>query len=232
MIIIDKKTISGYLSEYITSISVKEINNLVEIPPPDFDFNYAFPCFHLAKFEKKAPNVIANELETKMRLPDYLEVIEATGPYLNFRVKPQQILQNVFTLQEDYGRIYEKISKITSKSSRIVIEYPSPNTNKPLHFGHIRNILLSRSLSNLLKYKGDLVFDVNLNNDRGIHICKSMFAYKKWGDGKEPDKKSDHFVGDFYVKYTQMEQKDSKIIENVYDLLRLWEEDDPQTRAL
>jgi len=232
MIIIDKKTISGYLSEYITSISVKEIKDLVEIPPPDFDFNYAFPCFHLAKFEKKAPNVIANELETKMRLPDYLEVIEATGPYLNFRVKPQQILQNVFTLQEDYGRIYEKISKITSKSSRIVIEYPSPNTNKPLHFGHIRNILLSRSLSNLLKYKGDLVFDVNLNNDRGIHICKSMFAYKKWGDGKEPDKKSDHFVGDFYVKYTQMEQKDSKIIENVYDLLRLWEEDDPQTRAL
>jgi len=232
MIIIDKKTISGYLSEYITSISVKEINNLVEIPPPDFDFNYAFPCFHLAKFEKKAPNVIANELETKMRLPDYLEVIEATGPYLNFRVKPQQILQNVFTLQEDYGRIYEKISKITSKPSRIVIEYPSPNTNKPLHFGHIRNMLLSRSLSNLLKYRGDIVFDVNLSNNRGIHICKSMFAYQKWGDGKEPDKKSDHFVGDFYVKYTQMEQKDSKIIENVYDLLRLWEENDPQTRAL
>ena len=232
MIIIDKKTISEYLSEYITSISVKEIKDLVEIPPPDFDFNYAFPCFHLAKFEKKAPNVIANELKTKMRLPDYLEVIEATGPYLNFRVKPQQILQNIFTLQEDYGRIYEKISKITSKSSRIVIEYPSPNTNKPLHFGHIRNMLLSRSLSNLLKYKGDIVFDVNLNNNRGIHICKSMFAYEKCGDGKEPDKKPDHFVGDFYVKYTQMEQKDSKIIENVYDLLRLWEENDPQTRAL
>ena len=232
MIIIDKKTIAEYLSEYITNISAKEIKNLVEIPPPEFDFSYAFPCFQLAKFEKRAPNDIANELEKKMKLPDYLETIEAMGPYLNFRVKPEQILQNIFTLQEDYGRIYEKLSKTTKVSSRIVIEYPSPNTNKPLHFGHIRNMLLSRSLSNLLKYKGDIVFDVNLNNDRGIHICKSMFAYEKWGDGKEPDKKSDHFVGEFYVKYTQLEKKDSKVIENIYDLLRLWEENDPQTRAL
>ena len=232
MIIIDKKTIAEYLSEYITNISVKEIKDLVEIPPPDFDFNYAFPCFHLARFEQKPPNVIANELKIKMKLPDYLEAIEATGPYLNFRVKPEQILQNIFTLQEDYGKIYEKNSKATSKPSRIVIEYPAPNTNKPLHFGHIRNMLLGRSLSNLLKYKGDKVFDVNLNNDRGIHICKSMFAYEKWGDGKEPKIKSDHFVGEFYVKYYQMEQKDSKIIENVYDLLRLWEENDPHTRAL
>ena len=231
MILVDKKTIAEYLSEYITSISVKEIKNLVEIPPPEFDFSYAFPCFQLANFERKAPNDIANELKKNMKLPNYLVSIEATGPYLNFRVKPEQILQIIFTLQEDYGRIYE-ISRSTSNFSRIVIEYPSPNTNKPLHFGHIRNMLLGRTLSNLLKYKGDKVFDVNLSNNRGIHICKSMFAYKKWGDGKDPDKKSDHFVGDFYVKYTQMEQKDSKIIEKVYDLLRLWEENEPQTRAL
>ncbi|MBY8988287.1 MAG: arginine--tRNA ligase, partial [Candidatus Lokiarchaeota archaeon] len=131
MIIIDKKTIAEYLSEYITNISAKEIKNLVEIPPPEFDFSYAFPCFQLAKFEKRAPNDIANELEKKMKLPDYLETIEAMGPYLNFRVKPEQILQNIFTLQEDYGRIYEKLSKTTKVSSRIVIEYPSPNTNKP-----------------------------------------------------------------------------------------------------
>jgi len=232
MIIIDKKAIAEYLSEYVTSISVKEIKDLVEIPPPDFDFNYAFPCFHLARFEHKSPNVIANELKIKMKLPDYLESIEATGPYLNFRVKPEQILQNIFTLQEDYGKIYEKISRATSNPARIVIEYPAPNTNKPLHFGHIRNMLLGRSLSNLLKYKGDKVFDVNLNNDRGIHICKSMFAYEMWGDGREPDKKSDHFVGEFYVKYTQMEQEDSKVIEKVYELLRLWEENDPQTKTL
>ncbi|MHA2288542.1 MAG: arginine--tRNA ligase [Promethearchaeota archaeon] len=232
MIIVDKKTIAEYLHEYIKSLSVIELKNLVEIPPPEFDFNYAFPCFHLAKFEKKAPNVIASDLKQVMKLPDYLESIEATGPYLNFRVKPEITLRNIYTLQEDYGRIYEKFSSSPTDISRVVIEYPSPNTNKPLHFGHIRNILLGRSLSKLLKYKGDEVFDVNLSNNRGIHICKSMFAYLKWGKGKEPDKKPDHFVGDFYVKYNQMEQKDNSITEKVYDLLRLWEDGDPKTRAL
>lgn len=232
MIIIDKKTIAEFLAEYITNLSITEIENLIEIPPPDFDFSYAFPCFQLAKFEKKAPNIIAKELKGRIKLADYLEIIEATGPYLNFKVKPQVVLQEIFKLQEDYGRIYEKLGKSKSDPLRIVIEYPAPNTNKPLHLGHIRNMLLGRSLSNLLKYKEELVFEVNLNNDRGIHICKSMFAYKKWGNKKEPNIKSDHFVGEFYVKYNQMEKEDDKLIEEVYNLLRLWEESDPEVRAL
>ena len=232
MIIIDKKTIAEFLAEYITNLSITEIENLIEIPPPDFDFSYAFPCFQLAKFEKKAPNIIAKELKGRIKLADYLEIIEATGPYLNFKVKPQVVLQEIFKLQEDYGRIYEKLGKSKSDPLRIVIEYPAPNTNKPLHLGHIRNMLLGRSLSNLFKYKEELVFEVNLNNDRGIHICKSMFAYKKWGNKKEPNIKSDHFVGEFYVKYNQMEKEDDKLIEEVYNLLRLWEESDPEVRAL
>ena len=232
MIIVDKKTIAEFLAEYITNLSINEIENLIEIPPPDFDFSYAFPCFQLAKFEKKAPNIIAKELKKRIKLADYLEIIEATGPYLNFKVRPQVVLQEIFKLQEDYGRIYEKLGKGKSDPLRIVIEYPAPNTNKPLHLGHIRNILISRSLSNLLKYKGELVFEVNLNNDRGIHICKSMFAYKKWGNKKEPNIKSDHFVGEFYIKYNQMEKEDDKLIEEVYNLLRLWEENDPEVRAL
>ena len=232
MIIIDKKTIAEFLAEYITNLSITEIKNLIEIPPPDFDFSYAFPCFQLAKFEKKAPNIIAKELKGRIKLADYLEIIEATGPYLNFKVKPQVVLQEIFKLQEDYGRIYEKLGKSKSDPLRIVIEYPAPNTNKPLHLGHIRNMLLGRSLSNLLKYKEELVFEVNLNNDRGIHICKSMFAYKKWGNKKEPNIKSDHFVGEFYIKYNQMEKEDDKLIEEVYNLLRLWEESDPEVRAL
>ena len=232
MIIIDKKTIAEFLAEYITNLSITEIENLIEIPPQDFDFSYAFPCFQLAKFEKKAPNIIAKELKKRIELADYLEIIEATGPYLNFKVKPQIVLQGIFQLQEDYGRIYEKLSKSKSDPLRIVIEYPAPNTNKPLHLGHVRNMLISRSLSNLFKYKGELVFEVNLNNDRGIHICKSMFAYKKWGNNKEPNIKSDHFVGEFYVKYNQMEKEDDKLIEEVYNILRLWEENDPEVRAL
>ncbi len=232
MIIVDKKTIAEFLAEYITNLSISEIENLIEIPPQDFDFSYAFPCFQLAKFEKKAPNIIAKELKKRIILADYLEIIEATGPYLNFKVRPQVVLQEIFKLQEDYGRIYEKLGKSKSDPLRIVIEYPAPNTNKPLHLGHIRNMLLGRSLSTLFKYKEELVFEVNLNNDRGIHICKSMFAYKKWGNKKEPNIKSDHFVGEFYVKYNQMEKEDDKLIEEVYNLLRLWEENDPEVRVL
>jgi len=232
MIIVDKKTIAEFLAEYITNLSISEIENLIEIPPPNFDFSYAFPCFQLAKFEKKAPNIIAKELKKRIKLADYLEIIEATGPYLNFKVRPQVVLQEIFKLQEDYGRIYEKLGNGKSDPLRIVIEYPAPNTNKPLHLGHIRNMLLGRSLSTLFKYKKELVFEVNLNNDRGIHICKSMFAYKKWGNKKEPNIKSDHFVGEFYVKYNQMEKEDDKLIEEVYNLLRLWEENDPEVRGL
>jgi arginyl-tRNA synthetase len=232
MIIIDKNTIAEYLSDYLPNLSQQEIKNLIEIPPQDVNYSYAFPCFQLAKIKKKPPHLISKELEEQLVLPAYLKKIEANGPYLNFKINPQPLLEQIFTLKENYGRIYEEMGKDQKKSSRVVIEYPSPNTNKPLHFGHIRNMLLGRSLSRCLKYKGDVVFDVNLNNERGIHICKSMYAYKKWGNNKEPDIKPDHFVGAFYVKYNEMEKKDSNIIKEVYDLLRLWEDGDAETKEL
>ncbi len=232
MIIIDKNRIAEYLSDYLPNFSKQEIKNFIEIPPQDLNYSYAFPCFHLAKIKKKPPQQIAKELEEQLELPEYLKIIKADGPYINFIIKPQALLEQIFTLKEKYGRIYEEFGINQIIPSRIVIEYPAPNTNKPLHFGHIRNMLISRSLSSCLKYKGDIVFDVNLNNDRGIHICKSMYAYKKWGNNKEPDIKSDHFVGEFYVKYAEMEKKNGKIIEEVYDLLKLWEDNDTNTREL
>jgi len=232
MNIVDKKTIAEFLGEYVTYISVEELESIIEIPPPEISYTYAFPCFQLAKWEKKAPNIIAENLQKNLSLTDYLESIEAIGPYLNFKIKSSIILQNIYELGGDYGRIYEEAKKKKSKPSKIVIEYPAPNTNKPLHFGHIRNILLGRSISNLLRYKGDNVFEVNLYNNRGIHICKSMLAYKKWGKKEEPNVKSDHFVGDYYVKYVQTEKKDKQLIDEVYDLLKLWESGDNETREL
>jgi len=166
MIIIDKNTIAEYLSDYLPNLSQQEIKDLIEIPPQDVNYSYAFPCFQLAKIKKKPPHLISKELEEQLVLPAYLKKIEANGPYLNFKINPQPLLEQIFTLKENYGRIYEEMGKDQKKSSRVVIEYPSPNTNKPLHFGHIRNMLLGRSLSRCLKYKGDVVFDVNLNNER------------------------------------------------------------------
>jgi len=127
-----------------------------------------------------------------------------------------------------------------------MVEYSSPNTNKPLHLGHIRNNLLGYSVSNLLKAKGHKVIKVNLVNDRGIHICKSMLAWEKWGNGETPEKsgrKGDHLVGDYYVKFdkeykAQMSQllkqgmseeeamKNAEIIKEAQEMLRKWEAGD------
>ncbi|TFH26237.1 MAG: arginine--tRNA ligase, partial [Promethearchaeota archaeon] len=105
---------------------------------------------------------------------------------------------------------------------KIVIEYPSPNTNKPLHFGHVRNILLGQALVKMHQKIGNQVFETNLLNDRGIHICKSMLAYQKFGKGQTPQKtnrKSDHFVGDYYIKYAKEEAKLKKGLEAKLKLL-------------
>jgi len=232
MKIFDKKTIAETLDEYISDLKAEEIEALLEIPPSEIDFTYAFPCFSLAKLEKKSPDLIAKDLENKIKNIEFLDKIEAIGPYLNLKVKSKYILESIFEIKEDYGKFKEIIHKESQKKLRFVIEYPSPNTNKPLHFGHIRNMLLGKSLSNLLEYKGHKVFQVNLNNDRGIHICKSMLAYKKWGNNKDPDKKKDHFVGDFYVKFSEEAEKNEKLIDEAYDLLRLWEKNDKSTRSL
>jgi len=232
MIVINKNSISKILAEYISSLKLEEIEVLIEIPPAEFDFTYAFPCFKLTRFEKKSPDLIAKDLESKLKNIEIFDSIEASGPYLNLKVRPKFILENIFKFKSDYGRIRQIIDNEKRSKLNIVIEYPSPNSNKSLHFGHVRNMLLGKSLSNLLEYMGNKVFQVNLNNDRGIHICKSMLAYKKWGNNKDPDKKSDHFVGDYYVKFSEMAEKNKNLIEEAYDLLRLWEAGDGETRKL
>ena len=232
MKVVDKETIAHFLTEHVSGLSIEDLINFIEIPPSEIEYTYAFPCFQLAKFEKRAPQVIAETIKNKLQIPDFLEDVEASGPYLNFKVKSSIVLNNIFELKEDYGRIYEIIKKEEKKEHKVVIEYPSPNTNKPLHFGHVRNMLLGKTLSNLLQYKTNIVFQVNLNNDRGIHICKSILAYKKWGNNKNPDKKSDHFVGDFYVLFNEKVKEEKELENEAYKLLRLWEAGDKETITL
>ncbi len=227
---IDKRTIAEVLEKYISDLSIDEIESSIEIPPPEIDLTYAFPCFKLSKVFKKAPNQIAQELLDNIKPPEFIEKIDVAGPYLNFKIKPKFILESIFKLKSDYGRIRET-PEIGIKS-RVVIEYPSPNTNKPLHFGHVRNLVLGKSLSNLLEYKGHKVFQVNLNNDRGIHICKSMLAYKKWGINSQPDKKGDHFVGDYYVLYSNKVKEDKDLAKEAQKLLISWEAGDQETLDL
>ncbi|MEJ2268079.1 MAG: arginine--tRNA ligase, partial [Nanoarchaeota archaeon] len=110
-------------------------------------------------------------------------------------------------------------------------EFPSPNTNKPLHLGHLRNMSIGESVSRILEFSGEKVIRANLNNDRGIHICKSMTAYEKFGKDKKPGrKKSDHFVGDFYVLYNK--KLNDKLKSRAQEILQLWEKGDKKIHAL
>ena len=232
MNVIDKLTIADLLKSYIGYFSLEEIFNIIEIPPEEYVYTYAFPCYRLAKHEKKSPKDIALSLKNKIKIPIFIDTVEVEGPYLNIKVKTKNVLENIFNQKGDYGKQENQILVDKKKLLRVVIEYPSPNTNKPLHFGHIRNMLLGKSISNLLIYKGHQVFQVNLYNDRGIHICKSMLAYEKWGNGREPDKKSDHFVGDFYVLYSNKVKDDGSLAKKAQELLISWEAGDKETLDL
>ncbi|MFC1768525.1 arginine--tRNA ligase [Nanoarchaeota archaeon] len=196
----------------------------LEVPPDMKMGDYAFPCFPLAKIYKKNPVEIAKEVSKKIKKPKSVEKIEVNGPYINFFLNKSDLSESTIkdALKDNYGKKSEKKS--------IMIEFPSPNTNKPLHLGHLRNIFIGQSVSNYLEFLGNSVVKVNLINDRGIHICKSMLAYQKWGKNKEPNKKSDHFVGDFYVLYSKKE--DDKLKAEAQEMLVNWEKGDPELRKL
>ncbi|MEA3430619.1 MAG: arginine--tRNA ligase [Nanoarchaeota archaeon] len=215
---------------------VKEIKRVtklkdisLEVPPDSKMGDYAFPCFVLAKSMKKAPNKIAEELAGKIKKNNILAEVKTIGPYLNFYVNKKEQAKDVLLAIQKEAEFYGK-SHIGKE--RIVIEYPAPNTNKPLHLGHVRNMVLGKSCSLLLEEIGNDVVQVNLVNDRGVHICKSMLAYQKWGKNKEPDRKGDFFVGDYYVMFNQKAKDMPGLEEEAQELLRKWESGDKETLKL
>lgn len=202
----------------------------LEIPPDKNLGDFAFPCFSIAKHFKKSPQLIAHDLAAKMSgsKPDILQSVTANGPYVNFTLHKKNlsttVLQQIFSLKENYGK--------QCQSQKIMVEFSSPNTNKPLHLGHVRNIALGDSISRIFAFLGNTVIKACLINDRGIHICKSMLAYKKWGHNKNPDKKGDFFVGDFYVLFAKKAAEEPKLEEEAQELLRQWELGDKEVVAL
>ena len=226
-----KKSVASLLAKAIEEkeFSASKISEFIETPQKEFG-DCSFPCFALAKILKKNPVQVAQELASKINPGRRVSKVEAKGPYVNFFFDDNAItnetIDRVLKEKSDYGR-----SSI-GKSRRIVVEYPSPNTNKPLHLGHVRNMLLGQSLSNILKFSGYEVFQVNLNNDRGVHVCQAMIAYERFGNGAEPDKKPDHFVGDFYVLFQKKVQSDPELNQEAQKMLIKWEENDVETRNL
>lgn len=229
-----KQAVSKLLAQHL-SLSTEALEALLETPKGVQHGDIAFPCFTLAKTWKKAPAQIAHELaaqlSSSLKAAKEFEKIEAAGPYVNFfidkQLLAQQTLQAVLKQREKYGS--------TKLQRKVVIEFPSPNTNKPLHLGHARNIIMGQAVTNILRFTGARVIVTNLNNDRGIHICKSMLAYEKFGKSDTPQKakrKPDHFVGDYYVRFAQAAKEHPALEQEAQTCLQRWEAGDKQTRAL
>lgn len=208
---------------------------VAEIPPRPEMGDIAFPMFPFARHFKESPRAVAEGVRDILEQTvenDGYELV-AAGPYLNVKLSrpavSETVLNSILQQGESYG------SADILEGTRTMIEFSCPNTNKPLHLGHLRNNALGESISKiLLKCRGQ-VQKVNLINDRGIHICKSMAAYMRFGEGKTPDSegmKGDHFVGDYYVRYTAWAEEDSSAEEEARSLLRRWENDDPDVMSL
>ena len=216
----------------------------------EFEGNYTLVVFPLLKISKQSPEATAKAIG------DYLQAncveverYNVIKGFLNLVISDAFWLQFVAGTEIDERYGYKAPPEGAPQK---MIEYSSPNTNKPLHLGHIRNNLLGWSLSKILAASGHRIIKANLVNDRGIHICKSMLAWKRWGNGETPEssgKKGDHLVGDYYVKFdleykkeieqlaTQKIDRDeaarkAPLILEAQEMLRLWEAKDPETVAL
>ncbi len=216
----------------------------------EFEGNETIVVFPFLKASRKAPEATAQEIgEHMVAHCEAVEKFNVIKGFLNITIKPSfwtGVLQHVASTP-DYG-----FTPVTDDSQLVMIEYSSPNTNKPLHLGHVRNNLLGYSLSCIMEANGYKVVKTNIVNDRGIHICKSMLAWQKWGNGDTPEstgKKGDHLIGDFYVAFdkhykaevkelvekgmSQEEaEKQAPLIQEAHDMLRRWEAGDPEVRAL
>ena len=220
-----------------TTLPLSEIENLLSVPPDPKLGDYAFPCFKLGG----NPKLKAEELLKQIKLPLFLSKIVAFGPYLNFYLNSSILAEETIVGIIKQGKKYGS----GQSSQNIVLEYCGPNTNKPLHLGHIRNMALGKAVCNLLAFQKNKVHPVNIVNDRGIHICQSMLAYQKWGKNKKPSakkqassttvsggKKGDHFVGDYYIKFAQEVKDNPALKDEAQAMLAAWENNDKDVRKL
>lgn len=223
-----------------------------------FEGHLTLVVFPFLKVSKKKPEETAQEIgEYVAQHCDAVSAFNVVKGFLNLVIAPKAwiSLLNSIAAQPHFGE-----KEVTNTSPLVMIEYSSPNTNKPLHLGHVRNNLLGWSLSQIMKANGNRVIKTNIVNDRGIHICKSMLAWKLWGNGETPEtsgKKGDHLIGDYYVAFDKHYREEVKALKTQYlaegkteeeaekdakenaplmqearEMLRRWEQNDPEIRSL
>ena len=215
----------------IYGTEVAETSLQVSVTRKEFEGDYTLVTFPLLKITHQAPDVTGNAIGQWLvdSVPE-ISAFNSVKGFLNLSFSPVYWNEALRDTAAD-----EAFGQLPSTGKRIMVEFSSPNTNKPLHLGHIRNNLLGDSVSRILKACGNDVIKATLVNDRGVHICKSMYAWEKLFDGATPEstgKKGDHLVGDCYVAYAKMEKEHPEVIDDVHKMLVKWEEGDPQVRQL
>ena len=205
-------------------------DNLVQLQPtrPEFEGQITLVVFPFTKMSHKAPDATAQEIgeRLKERLPEVVSGFNVVKGFLNLSISSRQWIE---ILNDINGNPRFGFQPVTDDSPLVMIEYSSPNTNKPLHLGHVRNNLLGWALAQVMEANGNKVVKTNIVNDRGIHICKSMLAWLKWGNGETPEssgKKGDHLIGDYYVAF------DKHYREEVKELVAKWTKSKPSRRLL
>ena len=242
--------IKAFVSEALENLYGQVVNlELIQVQQTrkDQKGDYTVVVFPLLKISGKKPEETGNDIGNylKVKMPE-IEFFETIKGFLNLTLSFEYWVTqlNLINSDNDFGFVSPN-----ENSQLFLLEYSSPNTNKPLHLGHIRNNLLGFSLSRIIEANGHKVVKTNIVNDRGIHICKSMLAWQKWGNGETPEtsgKKGDHLVGEYYVKFDQEYKKEitelqtkglsledadkqSVLMTDAREMLRKWEADDKDT---
>lgn len=247
----------GVKTLYGTEVPAEQVQ--LQKTKKEFEGHLTVVVFPFLKISRKKPEQTAQEIGEylKAQVPDVVADFNVIKGFLNIVVSPSSWvgLLNDINADERFGFVAP-----TENSPLVMIEYSSPNTNKPLHLGHVRNNLLGSALARIVEANGNKVVKTNIVNDRGIHICKSMLAWLKWGNGVTPEtsgKKGDHLIGDFYVAFDKhykeeraelekeymaqgMGEEEAKekakneapLIKEAHEMLVKWENNDPEVRAL
>lgn len=237
--------------ESLYSVPTEAASIVPQATRKEFEGNLTIVVFPWVKAARKAPEAVGTEIgQWLVDNEPAVARFNVVKGFLNLVIEPSfwNGVLSAIAADERHG-----FTEATADSPLVMVEYSSPNTNKPLHLGHVRNNLLGFSLSEILKACGNRVVKTNIVNDRGIHICKSMLAWQKWGEGATPESrgvKGDHLIGDFYVAFDKhfraevaalMEEKNlskeeaeaqSPLMAEAREMLRRWEANDPEVRAL
>ena len=249
---IEQQIVSGVVAAVseLYGQTVAESSVQLQKTRPEFEGNLTVVVFPFVKMARKSPEQTAQELG--QWLVEHCEAVSACNAvkgFLNLVIAPEAWLQLLADIDSDdcYG-----LKAAGEDSPLVMVEYSSPNTNKPLHLGHVRNNLLGWSLAKIMEANGNRVVKTNIVNDRGIHICKSMLAWQKWGNGETPEssgKKGDHLIGDYYVLFDkhyreqikelvakgldeEIAKQEAPLIKEAHAMLVKWEQGDKEVRAL